>query len=155
MWHSTLGEKRFNQIMQRIIKMKIEYNNLYTHFIFTTLHRLPVIHEKHRDRIEKYMTGIINNNNSHLYSIYANPEHVHFLVSRSPKLSEESWLKELQKVPSVLLMKINFLTVNLHGRRQRLRFPYLNLMWIKFVNTFSIKRNITGKWLLVRSMKNL
>jgi REP element-mobilizing transposase RayT len=36
------------------------------------------------------MTGIINNNNSHLYSIYANPEHVHFLVSRSPKLSEES-----------------------------------------------------------------
>lgn len=70
--------------------MKIEYNNLYTHFIFTTLHRLPLILEKHRGRIEKYMTGIINNNNSHLYSIYANPEHVHFLVSRSPKLSEES-----------------------------------------------------------------
>jgi putative transposase len=70
--------------------MKIEYNNLYTHFIFTTLHRLPLILEKHRERIEKYMTGIINNNNSHLYSIYANPEHVHFLVSRSPKLSEES-----------------------------------------------------------------
>lgn len=70
--------------------MKIEYNNLYTHFIFTTLHRLPLILEKHRERIEKYMTGIVNNNNSHLYSIYANPEHVHFLVSRSPKLSEES-----------------------------------------------------------------
>jgi putative transposase len=70
--------------------MKIEYNNLYTHFIFTTLHRLPLIVEKHRERIEKYMTGIISNNNSHLYSIYANPEHVHFLVSRSPKLSEES-----------------------------------------------------------------
>ena len=70
--------------------MKIEYNNLYTHFIFTTLHRLPVIVEKHRDRIEKYITGIVNNNDSQLYSIYANPEHVHFLVSRSPKLSEES-----------------------------------------------------------------
>jgi len=70
--------------------MKIEYNNLYTHFIFTTLHRLPLILEKHRERIEKYITGIINNNNSHLYSIYANPEHVHFLVSRSSKLSEES-----------------------------------------------------------------
>ena len=69
--------------------MKIEYNNLYTHFIFTTLHRLPVIVEKHRERIEKYITGIVNNNNCHLYSIYANPEHVHFLISRSPKLSEE------------------------------------------------------------------
>ena len=69
--------------------MKIEYNNLYTHFIFTTLHRLPLISEKHRERIEKYITGIVNNNDSQLYAIYANPEHVHFLVSRSPKLSEE------------------------------------------------------------------
>jgi putative transposase len=70
--------------------MKIEYNNLYTHFIFTTLYRLPVISEKHRQRIEKYITGIVNNNDSQLYATYANPEHVHFLVSRSPKLSEET-----------------------------------------------------------------
>jgi REP element-mobilizing transposase RayT len=34
------------------------------------------------------MTGIVNNNDSKLYAIYANPEHVHILVSRSPKLSE-------------------------------------------------------------------
>ena len=70
--------------------MKIEYNNLYTHFIFTTLHRLPLISEKQRVRIEKYITGIVNNNDSQLYAIYANPEHIHFLVSRSPKLSEET-----------------------------------------------------------------
>ncbi len=69
--------------------MKIDYNNLYTHFIFTTLHRSPLILEKHRERIEKYITGIVNNNFSQLYAIYANPEHVHFLVSRSPKISEE------------------------------------------------------------------
>jgi putative transposase len=69
--------------------MKIEYNNLYTHFIFITLNRLPTIPEKNRQRIEKYMTGIVSNNDSKLYAIYANPEHVHFLVSRSPKLSEE------------------------------------------------------------------
>jgi putative transposase len=69
--------------------MKIEYNNLYTHFIFTTLHRVPLIDDKHRVRIEKYITGIVNNNACQLYAIYANPEHVHFLVSRNPKLSEE------------------------------------------------------------------
>lgn len=70
--------------------MKIEYNNLYTHFVFTTSHRLPVIAEQNRERIEKYITGIVNNNECHLYAIYANPEHVHFLVSRSPKISEEN-----------------------------------------------------------------
>ena len=82
--------------------MKIEYNNLYMHFIFTTLHRLPLLSEKHRERIEKYITGIVNNNDSQLYGIYANPEHVH--------LSEEydKFMKFYQKTfqPFEILVKI-------------------------------------------------
>ena len=70
--------------------MKVQYNNLYIHFIFTTLHRLPLIEEEHRVRIEKYMTGIINNNNCQIYAIYANPEHVHFLVSMMPNIDVET-----------------------------------------------------------------
>ena len=70
--------------------MKIEYHNLYTHFILITQNRMAAIPEKNRERIEKYITGIVNNNDSRLYSIYANPDHVHFLASRSPKLSEET-----------------------------------------------------------------
>lgn len=69
--------------------MKIEYNNLYTHFVFTTFERQPLIQEVHRIRIEKYTTGIVNNNLSKLYAIYANPEYVHILISRSPSISEE------------------------------------------------------------------
>lgn len=69
--------------------MKIQFNNLCTHFIFITLNRQPIIREVHRSRIEKYITGIVNNNDSKLYAIYANPEHAHFIISRSAKLSEE------------------------------------------------------------------
>jgi len=47
--------------------MKVEYNNLYTHFVFSTLHRKPIISEKNRARIEKYITGIVKNNLSKLY----------------------------------------------------------------------------------------
>jgi len=62
--------------------MEIQYNNLYTHFVFTTQDRIPVISETHRERIEKYVTGIVNNHKCKMYSIYANPEHMHFLVSK-------------------------------------------------------------------------
>lgn len=68
--------------------MKIEYFNLYTHFILIKQDRLPLIAETFRERLEKYITGIVNNNNSKMYSIYANPEHVHLLISRSPQISE-------------------------------------------------------------------
>jgi len=70
--------------------MKIEYNNLYTHFIFTTFLREELILNKNRVRIEKYVTGIVNNTDCQLYAIYANPEHMHFLVSGSPRIDEES-----------------------------------------------------------------
>ena len=69
--------------------MKVEYNNLYTHFVFTTFLREALILNTNRERIEKYITGIVNNNGCQLYAIYANPEHVHFLVSRSPDMDEE------------------------------------------------------------------
>jgi len=69
--------------------MKIEFNNLYTHFVFTTQGRQPVIPEKSRNRIEKYITGIVNRNSSKLYAIFANPDHVHLLISKSPELSDE------------------------------------------------------------------
>ena len=70
--------------------MKVQYNNLYTHFVFISYNRLPLIEEKNRDRIEKYITGIINNSDCRLYSIYANPDHTHMLISRSPNMDEET-----------------------------------------------------------------
>ncbi|GHT18321.1 transposase [Bacteroidia bacterium] len=69
--------------------MKIEYHNLYTHYVFVTQNRMPIILEKFRERIEKYITGIVNNNGCKLYKIYANPEHVHILLSRAPQIDDE------------------------------------------------------------------
>ena len=69
--------------------MKVEYNNLYTHFVFTSMNRQACIQEASRERLEKYITGIVNNNGCQLYAIYANPDHVHLLVSRSPGVSEQ------------------------------------------------------------------
>ena len=68
--------------------MEIQFNNLYTHFVFTVRDRFPCISKIHRERIEKYITGIVNRHGCKMY-VFANPEHVHFLVSRHPDLSEK------------------------------------------------------------------
>lgn len=69
--------------------MTTDYNNIYIHFVLTTSDRQPVIMEQHRNRIEKYITGIIKNHGCRLYSIYANPEHMHIILSKAPSLSED------------------------------------------------------------------
>jgi putative transposase len=92
--------------------MKVEYYNFYTHFIFTTIHREPLITEEHRERIEKYITGIVSNHNCKMYAIYANPEHVHFLVSRSPDIDEQALATIISNSSQKFINDSNLLKVN-------------------------------------------
>ena len=87
--------------------MKIEYKNLYTHFIFIIQNRLPLIQEQHRERIEKYITGIVSNNQCHLYAIYANTDHVHFLISREPSMDEQTIATIIEKSSSRFINENN------------------------------------------------
>ena len=70
------------------------YSQIYIQIVFAVKGRESLISETWDVELYKYITGIINNSASKLYAIYANPEHVHFLVSRSPKISEEALLKK-------------------------------------------------------------
>ncbi|MDR2836689.1 MAG: transposase [Bacteroidales bacterium] len=90
--------------------MEVQYNNLYTHFVFTTKHRFPCITENNRNRIEKYITGIVNNHTGKMYAIYANPEHVHFLISRSQNMSEKE-LAEIVAEASEIFINTNKLCI--------------------------------------------
>jgi len=87
--------------------MEVQYNNLYTHFVFTTQDRFPAITEIHRERIEKYITGIVNNHQCKMYAIYANPDHVHILVSRNPDMSEKQLADLIAKVSETFINNNN------------------------------------------------
>jgi len=111
--------------------MKIEYYNLYTHFILITKNRYPFITEKHRVRIEKYITGIVKNIGSKLYAIYANPEHIHFLVSRNPRLSEEELISKVAKSTE------QFIVDN--------QLSSKNFAWQKSASAFSVSKSEVDK----------
>ena len=111
--------------------MKIEYNNLYTHFVLTTYKRQPVLTEKNRIRIEKYITGIVNHNQSKLYAIYANPEHVHILVSRSASISEQELATIIADSSEKFINENNFV----NGRFQ----------WQQSASAFSVSKSNIDK----------
>ena len=106
--------------------MKIEYNNLYTHFVFTVLLRLPLILEANRQRIEKYITGIVNNQKCKMYAVYANTEHVHFFVSCAPNMDEER-LVEIISASSSQFINDNKLYVG-------------NFQWQQSCSAFSVSK---------------
>ncbi|MDR2205305.1 MAG: IS200/IS605 family transposase [Flavobacteriaceae bacterium] len=56
------------------------YSQIYIQFIFAVKGRENLIQEKFRERLEKIITGIIKNHKQKLIAIYANPDHIHFLI---------------------------------------------------------------------------
>ena len=86
---------------------KLIVSRPYTHFVFTTQDRFPCISEKHRERIEKYITGIVDRRGCKRYAIYANPEHVYFLVSRNPTMSESQLIKDIADATEIFINKNN------------------------------------------------
>jgi len=111
--------------------MKIEYHNLYIHYILITKHRFPFIKENSRIRIEKYITGIVANTGSKLYSIYANSDHVHFLVSRNPAVSDKELLTRIAEASQKFILENRLCN---HG-----------FMWQESAAAFSISKSDVDK----------
>jgi putative transposase len=63
------------------------YTQIFVHIVFAVQNRECIIKEQLRTELEKYITGIVNNNKSKLIAIYCNPDHLHVLVSLHPTVA--------------------------------------------------------------------
>jgi REP element-mobilizing transposase RayT len=60
------------------------YTQLYVQIVFAVQGRGNLIPENHREELEKYICGIINNKKSKPLAIYCNPGHIHILIGLHP-----------------------------------------------------------------------
>jgi len=63
------------------------YTQIYIHVIFAVSGRQSLIDQRHNDELQKYITGIISNQNQKLIAINNMPDHVHMLIGLKPDLS--------------------------------------------------------------------
>ena len=72
------------------------YTQLYIQIVFAVQGRPNLISEKWRDRLEKYMCGIISNNKSKPLAIYCNPDHTHVLIGLHPSFSISDMTRDIK-----------------------------------------------------------
>ena len=82
------------------------YTQILYHIIFATKNREPVLRKDRRDGLYKYIWGIIENRNGHLYRIGGIDDHVHILCSLHPAVALSNLVKEI-KVASSKWIKEN------------------------------------------------
>ncbi len=72
------------------------FTQIYIQLVFSVQGRLNLIKEKHRDRIEKYICGIVSGKNSKPLAIYCNPDHTHILIGLNPSVSISDMARDIK-----------------------------------------------------------
>jgi putative transposase len=76
------------------------YTQLYVQIVFAVQGRDNLISKNIREKLEKYICGIISNNKSKPLSIYCNPDHTHVLIGLSPSVSISEQARDIKACSS-------------------------------------------------------
>ena len=73
---------------------------MFVQIVFAVQHRQCLITAQHRDELEKYITGIVQNHGQKLFAIYSMPDHVHLLMGLEPSKSVSAIVREIKSTSS-------------------------------------------------------
>src|SRR5471030_2408265 len=84
------------------------YTQLYIHFVFAVKYRKAIIEEEWENRLQKYITGIVQKNGHKLLAINTMPDHLHLFVGLNPKQSISDLMQLVKGDSSEFINKEGF-----------------------------------------------
>lgn len=76
------------------------YSQIYIHIVFAVAGRQNLIDPKHNDELQKYITGIVQNQNHKLIAINNMPDHLHLLIGLRPDASLSDLVRDVKAFSS-------------------------------------------------------
>lgn len=73
------------------------YKQCYFQLVFAVKHRQALIKPKWKDELEKYITGIIQNNVHKLIAIYAMPDYIHIFIGYDLKQTIPNLVEKIKR----------------------------------------------------------
>jgi len=79
------------------------YSQLIYQIVFRTKNRERSLHEKNRDELFQYISGILKNKQCHLYRVNGVEDHIHILTHINPSISVSSLVKDIKMASSIYI----------------------------------------------------
>jgi putative transposase len=87
--------------------MSNTYTQLYIHCVFAVKYRMAVIQPEWEDKLQRYITGIVQGNGHKLLAINSMPDHLHLFVGLNPKQSISEMMRLVKGDSSEFVNKEN------------------------------------------------
>ncbi len=72
------------------------YSQIYIQIVFAVKGRENLISKLHREELHKYITGIVQNREQKMLSIFCMPDHTHLLVGLKPTISISDLTRDIK-----------------------------------------------------------
>ena len=83
------------------------YTQILYHIIFSTKDRKRVLLDDNREQLYKYIWGVLNKKNCHLYRINGVEDHIHICTHLHPSNSLADLIKDIKLASSDMIKKKN------------------------------------------------
>ena len=90
------------------------YTQILYQIVFSTKYREETLEAENRNELFKYISGILENNNCHLYQIGGVADHLHIVTHLHPSVALSDLIKDI-KLASSKYIKSNNLFPKFHG----------------------------------------
>jgi len=77
------------------------FTQLYVHIIYSTKGREKIFPKNHKDEIQKYITGIIQNRGHKLIVINNMPDHIHIFIGLNPGQAISDLVRDIKQNSSL------------------------------------------------------
>lgn len=72
------------------------YSQIYIQIVFAVKGRQNLLPTKNREELHKYITGIVQNREQKMLSIFCMPDHTHILVGIQPSISISDLVRDIK-----------------------------------------------------------
>ncbi len=88
--------------------MANSYLKVYIQFVFSVKNRYSLINVNYKEKLHKYITGIVKKYDCKLLIINSVPDHIHLLTTLSSKIAIADLMKEVKGGSSKFINENNF-----------------------------------------------
>ncbi len=89
-------------------KMANTYNQIYIHIVFAVKYRDAAIAKSWRQELYQYIIGLIERRGHKVYAVGGVSDHIHILVSLSPKQAISELVQEVKRASSLWIKEKRF-----------------------------------------------
>ncbi len=72
------------------------YTQIYMQIVFAVKGRQNLIAKQNREELHQYITGIVQNRDQKMLSIFAMPDHIHLLVGIKPNITISDLVRDIK-----------------------------------------------------------